>query len=182
LEGDISCSKFDESAYHSVRRFVIAKAYEGHCLCVCVSLFLLYGCYFLVTSFPTSFPSLTWLPTFCGAELHNRGTAQLTFLSRPILTYNHQGTIKSGVKREHHTIIYTSEHPPGELPGEPKLFKNPIRVEPYTGRDKLEISSRLNYAKVYTIEHNVKVVFIGKIHKDSVHTFFVDFERTMDPR
>jgi hypothetical protein len=32
---------------------------------------------------------------------------------------------------------------------------------------KLDRASRLNYAKVYTIEYNVKVKFIGKIHPDS---------------
>jgi hypothetical protein len=48
------------------------------------------------------------------------------------------------------------------------LTKIPIRVQPYTIRHKLEAASRLNYAKVYTIEHNVKVWFIGEIHGDSL--------------
>lgn len=32
--GSIEQSKYGESAYHSVRRFVIVKAMEGHCWCV----------------------------------------------------------------------------------------------------------------------------------------------------
>lgn len=31
------------------------------------------------------------------------------------------------------------------------------------GRSKLDIASRINYAKVYTVGHNVKVFFIGQV-------------------
>jgi len=51
-----------------------------------------------------------------------------------------------------------------------------VRVESEGAREKLALESRVNYSKVYTVEHNVKVCFIGKIHRDSVATFFEDFK------
>jgi hypothetical protein len=47
-------------------------------------------------------------------------------------------------------------------------------------RERLRPESRINYAKVYTVEHNVKVCFIGEIHKDSEAIFFADFKRTFE--
>ncbi len=52
----------------------------------------------------------------------------------------------------------------------------PIRVIPKTPRDKLEKESRINYAKIYTVEHNVKVLFIGQIAQDSQHALVADFD------
>lgn len=37
--------------------------------------------------------------------------------------------------------------------------------------------SRLNYAKVYTVEHGIKVCFIGRIHEASVKEFEASYER-----
>jgi hypothetical protein len=86
---------------------------------------------------------------------------------------------KQGAKAEDHAIIYTGSLPK-ELPGESKLFKKPVRVTGTSPKDKLVDASRVNYSKVYTIEHNLKVCFIGEIHKDSKQVFFVDFKRTFD--
>jgi hypothetical protein len=38
----------------------------------------------------------------------------------------------------------------------------------------------VNYSKIYTIEHNLKVCFIGQIHKDSEATFFTAAKTTLD--
>jgi hypothetical protein len=51
-------------------------------------------------------------------------------------------------------------------------------MEPRTHRDELHPTSRLNYAKTFTVEYNVKVNFIGKIHKDSVKDFVRDYNQT----
>jgi hypothetical protein len=40
---------------------------------------------------------------------------------------------------------------------------------------KLDAASRLNYAKIYTIEYNVKVRFIGRIHPDSFWQVAADY-------
>jgi hypothetical protein len=51
-------------------------------------------------------------------------------------------------------------------------------MEPRAYRDQLDPTSRLNYTKIYTVEYNVKVSFIGKIHRDSVRDFVRDFNET----
>jgi hypothetical protein len=49
-----------------------------------------------------------------------------------------------------------------------------------SNRDKLALESRVNYGKVYTVEHNVKVCFIGEIHADYRARFFTDFKIVFD--
>jgi hypothetical protein len=108
---------------------------------------------------------------------------------RPILTYGEQATTKRGVKPQHHAIIYT-EAPhkrskwgkpapklgrPKEIAGEERLEKKAIRVVPLQPDQQLHPCSRLNYAKLYTIEYNVKVCFIGRIHDKSVKYLTRDY-------
>jgi hypothetical protein len=68
-----------------------------------------------------------------------------------------------------HAIIYTGEHPPSprsdELPtfGEYGMVES-IRVKPKAKDDKLNEMARINFAKIYTIEHNVKVLEFGVVH------------------
>jgi hypothetical protein len=55
------------------------------------------------------------------------------------------------------------------LPEEEKyLSKKPIAVEKASVDQRLDPMSRLNFKKVYTIEHNVKVMNVGKVAKDSL--------------
>jgi len=97
-------------------------------------------------------------------------------MSRPISTYGGQATKKSGVDARTHAIIFTSDNPvllPGETSG--GLLRPPIRVIPDTRRSKLSEASRLNYGKVYTVEHNVKVEFVGRIHQDYLNIFLENY-------
>ena len=64
------------------------------------------------------------------------------------------------------------------MQGERLLTKSPIQVVTMNGSDKLEPESRLNYAKIYTVEHNIKVHFIGRISKLSMPIFIADFKST----
>jgi hypothetical protein len=66
------------------------------------------------------------------------------------------------------------------LPSENKLLKRPVRVENFSPRENLSVASRVNYAKIYTIEHNIKVCFIGKIHEQSKAIFFTEVRRILD--
>lgn len=57
----------------------------------------------------------------------------------------------------------------------------PIRVEPAGPRYKLDSASRLNYGKPYTVEYNVKVWFIGKVHPNSEWHLATDYNRIHPP-
>lgn len=52
---------------------------------------------------------------------------------------------------------------------------SPIKVQPARKEHKLTEWSRLNYAKVYTVEYNVKVWFIGKINPESEARLVADY-------
>jgi hypothetical protein len=81
----------------------------------------------------------------------------------PIMTYGGQGTLKYGVHPEDHAPIYSSKREgPCILEGE-AMTHRPIRVDVIDPSHKLDPMSRLNYAKIYTVEHNVKVWFIGQV-------------------
>jgi hypothetical protein len=67
---------------------------------------------------------------------------------------------------------------PKPLPDEGLLSKSPIRVVPNSPREKLDPASRVNYAKIYTVEHNVKVAFIGHIAESDQYKFNTDFDAT----
>jgi hypothetical protein len=88
--------------------------------------------------------------------------------------------MKRGVHARDHTIIYTEK--PVYFSGEKKkgLTKTPIRMKADNSRHKLLPESRLNYAKMYTVEHNVKVWFIGEIHENSRNQLAADY-REMHP-
>lgn len=124
-------AKYGESAYDSVRRFVIIREGNGHCICL------------------------------------------------PILTYGGQGTLKKGVHAEDHTIIYTG-HSAVAKDGE-RLTKRSIRMVPLSSRHKLDPASRINYAKVYTVEHNVKVWFVGEVAKKHEQQVVTDYNNTHQP-
>ena len=79
-----------------------------------------------------------------------------------------------------HAIIYTSEHAPKPKEHETKLLR-PIYVKPATPREKLDRAARLNYAKLYTIEHNVKVWFIGKVASKFEKQLIDDYNKINKP-
>jgi hypothetical protein len=96
---------------------------------------------------------------------------------RPILTYGHEGLTRHGVNPEDHAVVYSSKQQgPRILAGEERLItKRPVRIDLDNPAHKLDPTSRLNYAKIYTVEHNVKVLFIGRVankYKQEVTTTF----------
>lgn len=50
----------------------------------------------------------------------------------------------------------------------------PIFVDPAWPLDRWD--AWLDYTKAYTIHHNVKVLFIGKIHRDSEYDLMTDYK------
>lgn len=80
----------------------------------------------------------------------------------PILTYDKRGCTKPGIRPEQHGIIHSSQDAPQVLVGEPQLGFAPVPVVMY-GLERLSIESRIHYAKLQTISHNARVIFIGLI-------------------
>jgi hypothetical protein len=86
------------------------------------------------------------------------------------------------VHAEYHAIIYSGKKPVafrGEK--EKGLQMRSIKVTPDNPRHKLDDASRLNYAKTYTVEYNVKVWFIGKVSSDSEWQIKTDYNRVHPP-
>lgn len=102
------------------------------------------------------------------------------------MTYGYRGLRKSGVRPEEHAVVYSSKKEgPYFLDREQELtMKKPIRIELEGPSHKLDPTSRLNYAKVYTVEHNVKVLFLGRVakhHEQVVAAAFYDIHPLLDP-
>jgi hypothetical protein len=93
----------------------------------------------------------------------------------PINTYNYQGVAKKGLSREDreaHSIIYMDDTNPSMHSAEKgMMFKSPIAVSAASSEQKLHYMSRINFGKVYSVEWNVKVMNVGKIHRDSMFNF-----------
>lgn len=81
----------------------------------------------------------------------------------PILSYGGKACTKRGVKPEKHGIIYQRGQRAKPLEHEPKLGFQPVKVDITMEGEKLSRESRVNYSKLVTVEHNVKVMFIGQI-------------------
>jgi hypothetical protein len=81
----------------------------------------------------------------------------------PVLTYSGKACTKSGAKPKHHGIIHQSSKSPHLVKGEDKLGFKPVAMAMDIPGEKIAKESRVNYAKLVTIEHNVKVFFIGRI-------------------
>jgi hypothetical protein len=86
--------------------------------------------------------------------------------------------LKKGVKYEFHCVIYTDK--PIMKPKE-RITKQSIRMVPDNPRFKLDPASRMNYAKVYTVEHNTKVQFIGRISSKYTQQLADDYNRVHQP-
>ncbi|KAI0157329.1 hypothetical protein GGR57DRAFT_500947 [Xylariaceae sp. FL1272] len=84
----------------------------------------------------------------------------------PILTYDRRGCLKKGVKESKHGIVYAMGKQPKLLKKEPALGYDPVEVEIYAEGETLARESRVNYSKLVTIEHNVKVFFMGRVNPE----------------
>lgn len=90
----------------------------------------------------------------------------------PISTYGGRGCGKPGLAKWQHCIVYTGDEEPelidGEAPvaGELPMLSS-IQVRQKDKRQKMFPESRINYGKMYTVEHNVKVYDFGEVRKSS---------------
>ena len=99
----------------------------------------------------------------------------------PIATYGTQGVGKSNVTKSEHAIIHTGRSPPAPmrteepLRGELGMRPDPIRVDPDDREDKLDPRSRIDFGKVHTIQHNIKVKSYGKVNEKSAQALIQQF-------
>ena len=47
------------------------------------------------------------------------------------------------------------------------MTKKPIRVNPVTPSQTLDPLSRVNFARVYTVDHNVRIMPVGQVAEES---------------
>ncbi|APA05264.1 hypothetical protein sscle_01g000340 [Sclerotinia sclerotiorum 1980 UF-70] len=110
----------------------------------------------------------------------------------PIHTYSNQATLKPNLPLpERHTIIHTTSYVPrqhscisknGTVEME-NLILDPIRVmsESSDREGELNKFSRLNYSKVYTVEHYVRVLNIGKVARESMNSLSYGYNQSASP-
>ena len=92
-------------------------------------------------------------------------------ICRMIYTYGGQGVLKSGFSdddRQKHTVIYMSGDRPTDLQDSHLMDKEFIAVDPASPDQRLHRMSRLDFRRVHTVEHNVKVKNIGRVSKRSM--------------
>jgi len=96
-------------------------------------------------------------------------------LCLPLYTYGGQGTTKSDVRAQDHAAVYAQGNSPPPL--EENLEKEPFAIVVEEPSESIGSMSRINFAQVYTIQHNVKVIKVGRISKDQLerlNKYFVD--------
>jgi hypothetical protein len=87
-----------------------------------------------------------------------------------INSYGGNGVAKKGIKpaeRKAHTIVHMKNVKPIKHPDEVGMDKQPIAVEMVPGQT-LNSMSRLNFGCPHTVQWNVKVMNVGKVHLDSI--------------
>ena len=98
-------------------------------------------------------------------------------------TYGGRGVSKPGLSkadREAHTIIYMSDTQPAKLPEESDLNKKPIAVDKSSPDQKLHLSSRLNFAKIHTVNWNVKVMNVGRVARESMPLLVAYWQQSLE--
>jgi hypothetical protein len=85
------------------------------------------------------------------------------------VTYGGRGTSKPGIEASSHAIAYMSNYHPARLASETGMTKQPICIDPAGPDQNLDQLSRINFARVYTVEHSLKVKNIGQVAASSMH-------------
>lgn len=88
-----------------------------------------------------------------------------------IYTYQNRGVSKKNADASKHAIVYMEGSQPAASPSEPATLSQALEVRPISDEHKLSPMSRLNFGKLFTVEHNVKVAHVGKITDRSMPDF-----------
>jgi hypothetical protein len=88
-------------------------------------------------------------------------------LCLPLNTYNFRGTGKERIRIEDYAAVYPSGGKPATQNDE-TLMKDSFPIIIENPQERLNPISRLNFGRVYTVEHNVKVLKVGRIPDESL--------------
>jgi hypothetical protein len=97
----------------------------------------------------------------------------VTDFTRPISTYGRRGVSKPSLQKWQHSVIYSSKAEPSLLPGEEpgegeEGMMSPIKAVPRRSGDSLNKASRIDYSRIYTVDHYVKVKEWGDVQKSDI--------------
>ena len=73
-----------------------------------------------------------------------------------------------------------SDTKPAKLPEESDLNKTPIAVDKASPDQKLHPLSRLNFAKIHTVNWNVKVMNVGKVAGESMPQLVAYWKQSLE--
>lgn len=93
------------------------------------------------------------------------------FRFSPVSTYGGQGVAKRGIDPRSHAVMYMADTGPLVGSDEPRMTKKPLRIVPASPGEKLDPMSRLNFGKVHTVEHNIRVRPIGRVSRAHMPDF-----------
>ncbi|KAG4429996.1 hypothetical protein IFR05_014521 [Cadophora sp. M221] len=81
-----------------------------------------------------------------------------------IHTYGGQGALKSDVRSQDHAVVYSSrEAEPKPLPYE-NITTGGFAVVLEEPGETIAPMSRIDFGKIYTVEHNLKILRVGRVH------------------
>lgn len=87
----------------------------------------------------------------------------------PITTYGGRGVAKRGMKKSEHVVVYSENQLPAEDPGErpergeAAMRRETVRILTDRPTESLDPMSRLDLARAYTIQHNIKARSFGMV-------------------
>lgn len=93
----------------------------------------------------------------------------------PLVTYGGAGATKRGVNPNDYAAVYPEvvggrqQLRPGE-----KMTKKPFPIKVENPNESIDPMSRLNFSRVYTVQHNLKVLKVGRI-PDKYHTLLKQY-------
>jgi hypothetical protein len=83
-------------------------------------------------------------------------------LCLPLNTFSHQGTEKDRIRAEDYAAVYSMGGKPQTGAFE-KMTKQPFPIIIEDPKERIDPMSRLNFGQVHTIQHNLKVLRMGRI-------------------
>lgn len=94
----------------------------------------------------------------------------------PIHTYSGRGDKKPGINCKEHCVVYTGSKPPINREASRESLP-PIRVDPDDRQALLDDASLINFGRLCTVEHNIKVKAFGIVNRSDIETLFRSFKR-----